>query len=154
MDMFTRKTGVPNPVDIHVGQRLRQRRSLIGISQERLADAIGITFQQIQKYERGANRVSASRLYQFSKLLGVPVSFFFERFGESEAEKNQGAALYGLSDSIQESFEDRHNAMGEDIFNKKETLDLLKIYYSVKDEKDRNSMAAVLKTMAASLTDS
>ena len=74
----------PEPVDIHVGMRLRLKRQLGGLSQESLAERVGLTFQQIQKYERGANRVSASRLWQFAKILGVPVSFFFDDMAEGE----------------------------------------------------------------------
>ena len=70
--------GKPHPVDIHVGSRVRQRRTLLGMSQEKLGDAVGLTFQQIQKYERGANRIGCSRLYEFSKVLDVPVAYFFE----------------------------------------------------------------------------
>jgi transcriptional regulator with XRE-family HTH domain len=68
----------PNPVDLHVGGRVRMRRKLMGVSQEQLADSLGLTFQQVQKYERGANRVSASKLYEIAKTLQVPVSFFFD----------------------------------------------------------------------------
>jgi len=68
----------PNPVDKHVGARLRQRRKVLGLSQEKLAEGLKLTFQQVQKYERGANRVSASKLYDASHVLGVPVSYFFE----------------------------------------------------------------------------
>ena len=68
----------PNPVDLHVGGRVRMRRKLLGVSQEQLADSLGLTFQQVQKYERGANRVSASKLYEISRTLQVPVSFFFD----------------------------------------------------------------------------
>jgi len=78
-----RGTGVPHPIDITVGQRLRMRRKLIGLSQENLAEKVGLTFQQVQKYERGVNRVSASRLAQFADILGVSVSFFF-----AEEERN------------------------------------------------------------------
>jgi transcriptional regulator with XRE-family HTH domain len=69
---------VPNPVDHHVGARLRMRRVLVGLSQEKLGDALGVTFQQVQKYEKGANRIGASRLQQAAKILGVQVNFFFE----------------------------------------------------------------------------
>jgi transcriptional regulator with XRE-family HTH domain len=69
---------VPNPIDRHVGARVRMRRLLVSMSQERLGEALGITFQQIQKYEKGANRIGASRLQQIAKILGVPVEFFFE----------------------------------------------------------------------------
>ena len=68
----------PNPVDLHVGARIRMRRKILGVSQERLADDLGLTFQQIQKYERGANRVSASKLYEIAKSLQSPVGYFFE----------------------------------------------------------------------------
>lgn len=71
-------TSNPNPVDIHVGARLRMRRTLLGMSQTKLGQAVSLTFQQIQKYERGANRIGASRLHQFSRILEVPVSYFFE----------------------------------------------------------------------------
>ncbi|MCO5090474.1 helix-turn-helix transcriptional regulator [Bosea sp. (in: a-proteobacteria)] len=69
---------VPNPIDRHVGSRVRMRRMLAGVSQEKLGEALGLTFQQVQKYEKGANRISASRLQQIAKMLDVPVSFFFE----------------------------------------------------------------------------
>lgn len=70
--------GVSNPIDIHVGGRLRARRMLLGLSQEKLGEAVGLTFQQVQKYEKGANRVGSSRLYELSHILEVPVSFFFD----------------------------------------------------------------------------
>lgn len=68
----------PNPIDIHVGSRIRLRRTMLGMSQEKLGESLGITFQQIQKYEKGTNRVGASRLQNISQILNVPVSFFFE----------------------------------------------------------------------------
>ena len=68
----------PNPIDIHVGSRIRLRRNMLGMSQEKLGENLGITFQQIQKYEKGTNRVGASRLQAISSILGVPVAFFFE----------------------------------------------------------------------------
>jgi transcriptional regulator with XRE-family HTH domain len=68
----------PNPVDLHVGGRIRMKRKVLGVSQERLAEALGLTFQQVQKYERGANRVSASKLYEIARFLQAPVSYFFE----------------------------------------------------------------------------
>ena len=71
-------SGKPNPIDVHVGNRVRLRRTRLGMSQERLGEALGLTFQQVQKYERGANRVGASRLYDLSRVLEVPVSYFFD----------------------------------------------------------------------------
>src|SRR5580658_9157585 len=78
-----------HPVDVHVGKQLRMQRIVMGLSQEALAKAVGITFQQVQKYERGINRMSASRLFDFGKVLGVPVSYFFEGFaGTTEHNKD------------------------------------------------------------------
>jgi transcriptional regulator with XRE-family HTH domain len=68
----------PNPIDVHVGSRVRLRRMLVGMSQEKLGEMLGLTFQQVQKYEKGANRIGASRLFHISRILGVPVQFFFE----------------------------------------------------------------------------
>ncbi len=75
--------GKPNPIDIHVGSRVKLRRTLLGMSQEKLGEAIGLTFQQVQKYERGANRIGASRLFELSKVLDVPVSFFFDDMADT-----------------------------------------------------------------------
>src|SRR3954467_13220553 len=72
------KIETPNPIDVRVGARLRLRRSMLGLSQEKLGKMIGLTFQQVQKYEHGATRIGASRLYELSQVLDVPVSFFFE----------------------------------------------------------------------------
>lgn len=69
---------IPNPVDVHVGSRVRMRRILIGMSQEKLGDALGLTFQQVQKYEKGTNRIGASRLQHIANILGVPVEYFFD----------------------------------------------------------------------------
>ncbi len=80
----------PNPVDTHVGQRVRTRRRLLGISQERLAEALGLTFQQVQKYERGANRISASKLYEIARFLASPVSYFFEGLTDPTAASRHG----------------------------------------------------------------
>src|SRR6059058_5546845 len=85
---------LPKPVDSHVGSRIRLRRTLLGMSQERLGEALGLTFQQVQKYERGLNRVGASRLFDLSRVLDVPVSFFFEDIapGEEVAARPSGLA--------------------------------------------------------------
>jgi transcriptional regulator with XRE-family HTH domain len=76
----------PDPVDLYVGARIRMRRKLLGVSQERLAEQLGLTFQQVQKYERGANRVSASKLHAIGTALGAPVAYFFEGFGGGSAQ--------------------------------------------------------------------
>jgi transcriptional regulator with XRE-family HTH domain len=89
----------PNPVDKHVGSRVRMRRVLVGLSQEKLGDSLGVTFQQVQKYEKGTNRIGASRLQQISKVLGVPVSFFFDD-APGEENKTEGFADGGSSDYV------------------------------------------------------
>ncbi len=78
--------GSPNPIDVYVGARVKMRRTLLGMSQEKLGEAIGLTFQQVQKYERGLNRISASRLFDISKVLEVPIGFFFEEMDDQVAE--------------------------------------------------------------------
>ena len=93
------KTGKPNPVDVHVGSRVRLRRTMLGMSQEKLGEAIGLTFQQVQKYERGANRIGASRLHDLSCVLDVPVAYFFEEYGDGAGSAGAdaiGAALVFL----------------------------------------------------------
>src|SRR6195952_1505577 len=75
----------PHPVDLHVGARIRMRRKVLGVSQEKLADELGLTFQQVQKYERGANRVSASKLYEIARSLSAPISYFFDGLSDPQA---------------------------------------------------------------------
>lgn len=94
--MKRRKTArprAPNPVDTHVGRRVRIRRMLNGLSQEELAADLGLTFQQLQKYESGANRISASRLYHLAQLLDVPVGWYFAEYGEEQPFKPKRAIL-------------------------------------------------------------
>lgn len=130
----------PHPVDVHVGARLRMRRCLMNLSQEKLAEAIGLTFQQIQKYERGTNRISASRLYQFSKILEVPVSFFYENYAGTA---NLAQPSFSLSDNEQEGY-----SIDEEVMEKKETLELIRVYYSITDPKMRKDLLRMIKTMA------
>lgn len=138
--------GTPDPVDKHVGQRLRVRRSLLGMSQEKLADAIGLTFQQIQKYERGTNRISAGRLFQFSKVLDVPISFFYEH-ANSEYTQGNAPSHLGLSDNVQEGF----GNSDDDLLQRKETLDLIRVYYSIADPAARKDIYKFVKSMAKKL---
>lgn len=136
-----RKTkGTPDSIDVHVGQRLKIKRSLLGLSQEKLAESIGLTFQQIQKYERGLNRISAGRLYEFARILEEKVPYFYQGlpgYGNS-------AVTSGLSDNEQEGF-----AGEEDVMNKRETLELIRIYYSIEDENMRKDIFKFIKSMAA-----
>lgn len=141
----TRKTkGVPDSVDKHVGQQLKSRRVLLGMSQERLAESVGITFQQVQKYERGTNRISAGRLLKFSKTLQVPVGYFYEGAEEVMKSESGTARKVGFSDTEQESLAD---AMPADVMNRKETLDLLRNYYSIQDPSMRKMIQKMIKSM-------
>lgn len=133
-----KKKGRANLIDEHVGQRLRQRRTIAGISQEKLADMVGVTFQQIQKYENGANRISASRLFQFSTLLDVPVDFFFN--------DTANLSIVGFADNKQEAFE----GLPGDVMQERETLELIRVYYSIKNTKVRKDFLKLLKSMAES----
>lgn len=136
-----RKTkGTPDPVDVHVGQRLRVRRSLLGLSQEKLAESIGLTFQQIQKYERGMNRISAGRLFQFSKILDVPIAYFYDQF--ANASKTYSSTSYGMADNDQAGFE------AGDLMQNKETLDLVRAYYSIENPEMRKDILKFVKSMA------
>ena len=138
MNSPKRKTkGTPDAVDVHVGKRLRIRRSLLGLSQEKLSSAIGLTFQQIQKYECGTNRISAGRLYQFSKILAVPVSYFFENVGEQNYH-----ASFGFADQEQENF------LHQDITKDKETIELIRTYYAIKNTDIRKDFIKFMKSIA------
>src|SRR5690349_12335677 len=102
---------IPNPIDVRVGARLRLRRNMLGISQEKLGEMIGLTFQQVQKYERGANRIGASRLYELSRVLDVPVSFFFD-----DTDPVRAPATGGFAEPAEEAFE-------SDPLRKRETVE-------------------------------
>ncbi len=130
------KSDKPNPVDVHVGSRVRLRRTLLGMSQEKLGDALGLTFQQVQKYERGANRVGASRLYDLSRVLDVPVAYFFEEFGEASA--TQLADGEGPSDPYQA------NPM-----MKRETLELVRAYLRIADPQIKRRVFELTKALAS-----
>ena len=129
-------SGSPHPTDIHVGKRLRAQRILLGLSQEKLAAAVGLTFQQVQKYERGINRVSASRLYEFSKVLGVSVSYFFEGLEESE---NKNGLAEETSDFITSDSENR------------EILDLIRVYKSIPNTAIRRQVVGLVRSVASSV---
>ncbi len=129
-------TANPNPIDIHVGRRVRMRRTLLGLSQEKLGKAVSLTFQQIQKYERGANRIGSSRLYQFSRILGVPVSYFFDDMDPSITGK-----AAGLAEGPAEKFTTDHLA-------KRETLELVRAYYRISKPAVRKRVFEVVKAIA------
>ncbi len=132
---------IPNPVDKHVGSRVRMRRVLLGMSQEKLGEALSLTFQQVQKYEKGTNRIGASRLNQISKTLGVPVSFFFD-----------GAPLdasLGDGDQTSAGFAENEQATYiSDIMSTADGLQLAKAFSRIRDPKRRRMIIAMANTLA------
>ncbi|NCO03127.1 MAG: helix-turn-helix transcriptional regulator [Alphaproteobacteria bacterium] len=147
MSNTMRTKGKANPIDEHVGKRLRQKRDLVGLSQERLAESVGVTFQQIQKYENGLNRISASRLYEFAQILKVPVSFFFDTI---EKAKNENA-LQGMSDNAQAPFEGPNTE--PEALDSKEAKELMRYYFSLNDPELRKNLLKFVKSMADNLKD-
>ena len=130
-----------SPVDVHVGARIRLRRTLMGMSQERLGDALGLTFQQVQKYERGANRVGASRLFDLSRILDVPISFFYDNMPEAlGGGASQARSIHG--------FAEQQTGFGaDDAMTKRETLELVRAYYRITDPNVRKRMLDLIKSM-------
>jgi transcriptional regulator with XRE-family HTH domain len=139
-----KREGQPDPVDIHVGARLRLRRNLTGLSQEQLGKASGLTFQQIQKYEHGANRISASRLYQMARLLDVPVAYFFE---EMPLEATMPETGPGFGETGQAQIEGMPQSDNE-VLHRRETLELIRAYYRITDPKQRRKIYELIKSMA------
>jgi transcriptional regulator with XRE-family HTH domain len=121
----------PDPVDVHVGQRLRQRRTLLGMSQEKLANAFGVSFQQVQKYERGANRISASRLHLLTKVLDVPITYFFE----------------GLPDDMPARGDVVEPSEGDEQMTSRETLELVRAYYRIGDPTVRRRVVDLVRAL-------
>lgn len=121
-------SGKPNPIDVHVGARIRLRRTLRGLSQDKLGQALGLTFQQVQKYERGSNRIGASRLYDMALALDVPITYFYENIPE----EIQSASPRHMAMAT----EDPPEAAAEVMF-KRETLELVRAYYRISDPKLR-----------------
>ncbi len=132
--------GKPNPVDVHVGSRVRLRRTLLGMSQEKLGEAIGLTFQQVQKYERGANRIGASRLFDLSRVLQVPVSYFFEDMSDDVAASSPGQ-IRGMAQE--------HDTYEPDPMAKRETLELVRAYYKITDPHVRKRLFEMTKALGA-----
>jgi transcriptional regulator with XRE-family HTH domain len=128
----------PNPVDTHVGSRVRLRRMLLGMSQERLGESMGLTFQQVQKYEKGVNRIGASRLFQISKILDVPVQFFFE-----EAPHADGAPARGMAEADSETFI-------LEFLNSREGLELNRAFVKIANSKVRKSVVDLVRALSAS----
>ena len=128
---YGRGTGVPNPIDVHVGKRIRMRRLLLGMNQETLANALGLTFQQVQKYEGGANRVSASRLSEMAKILGVPIAFFFTDLQSGEAGQTEAERQW------------------RERMERPETIELIRLYYAIANPAIRQQFLEMVKAAAS-----
>ena len=122
----------PHPIDIGVGSRVRGRRILMGMSQERLGDELGVTFQQVQKYEKGANRISASRLHDISQILDVSPGYFFEEITGIKLSSQSQPPRPAASDPL----------------NKRETLELVRAYYRIADPDVRHQITALIRSLA------
>jgi transcriptional regulator with XRE-family HTH domain len=131
------KSDRPNPIDVHVGSRVRLRRNMLGLSQEKLGEAIGLTFQQVQKYERGANRIGASRLHELGQILDVPVQFFYDKEDPVRA-----PAVSGFAETPQEGFD-------SDPLRRRETIELVNAYHQIPDAAVRRRLFDLAKVLAA-----
>jgi transcriptional regulator with XRE-family HTH domain len=132
--------GFPNPIDVHVGARIRLRRTLLGISQVALAEAIGLTFQQVQKYEKGVNRVSSSRLVVLANALDVSIPYFFDEMS---------AAVQGQTPSELMTTKTRpENDQVQDPLARRETLELVRAYYRIEDPAVRKRVFELTKAVA------
>ena len=133
--------GAPNPIDVHVGSQLKLRRILLGLSQERLADELGITFQQVQKYEKGLNRIGASRLWDLAQVLGVSVAYFYEDLDENSRNKSPRKISNHLilSDNIKE--------FDMSILLNKDIRDLINAYGQISDPKVAKNVLALVMSM-------
>ena len=138
--------GAPTNVDKHVGKRLKIRRNLMGMSQDDLAREIGVTFQQIQKYEHGTNRISAGKLFEFAEVMNVMVDFFFEGLPGYDA-----GMTNAISDNAQTQFGDAEkNTHLNHALDNKEKIDLVRAYYAIEDEKVRHRLLQFIKSVAES----
>jgi len=130
----------PSPIDVHVGSRVRLRRTLLGMSQEKLGEALGLTFQQVQKYERGVNRIGASRLFDLARVLDVPIGFFFDDMPEVNGGNIAVRRTAGFAET-QDGFED-------ETLHRRETLELVRAYYRITDGSVRKRVFDLIKSLA------
>lgn len=132
-----RSSRKPNPIDAHVGTRVRLRRMLLGMSQEKLGEHLGLTFQQVQKYEKGVNRIGASRLFDLSRVLGVPVQFFYD---EAPAELVDAPLAPGFSERPTETYV-------IEFLSTREGLELNKAFVKISDPRVRRSVVELVRTL-------
>jgi transcriptional regulator with XRE-family HTH domain len=128
----------PNPIDVHVGSRVRLQRMLLGVSQERLGERLGLTFQQIQKYEKGVNRIGASRLFDLAQVLGVPIQFFYD---DAPAGEPQTAAASGMAERSADGYI-------FDFLNTREGLELNRAFARISDPKSRRAILDLVRKLA------
>ena len=143
-DGYKRGSTAYNPIDVHVGARLRARRTLLGLTQMALGDAMGMTFQQLQKYEKGSNRISASRLYDVSKLMDVDIGYFFDEMGQ--AIESESPAQLSRQKSKRSP---RKPPKSEDPLHRRETLELVRAYYRITDPKIRGHVRKLFQSAAS-----
>ena len=127
-----------NPMDVHVGTRVRLRRMLLGMSQEKLGEHLGLTFQQVQKYEKGVNRIGASRLFDLAKVLGVPIQFFYD---DAPAGTHGAAAMTGFAEARGESY-------AVEFLGNREGLELNKAFARITDSRVRRSIVDLVRSLA------
>ena len=132
--------GFPNPIDVHVGKRLRLRRTLLGMSQTGLGEAIGLTFQQVQKYERGTNRVSSSRLFDMGRVLDVPLKYFFDEMADDTGTQSPGQLLGAKPTQTEEA---------QDPSMRRETLELVRVYYRIGDQTVRKRFTDLVRSLGS-----
>ena len=135
-----------NAVDVHVGKRVRLRRTLLGMSQEQLGASLNITFQQVQKYERGSNRISASRLWDISQILDVEISYFFDDMTDDTMRSSPRCVSRGAIIDF-----DDYNV--RDPMARRETLELVRTYYSIERPKVRKRIAEMVKSLATTINE-
>jgi len=128
---------LPNPIDRHVGSRVRMRRVLVGLSQEKLGEALGLTFQQVQKYEKGTNRIGASRLQQMSRILGVPVEYFFD-----------GAPQFAQRELVTGLEDQGDTAYVADFLATNEGIQLNRAFLRIRDPKLRRKVVELVSAIA------
>ena len=131
---------VKNPIDAYVGAQIKQRRTIVGMSQTELANRLGITFQQVQKYEKGANRVGSSRLYEISEILGVQIQSFFEGVEEVIQAKNSKKADKRTKDTTLGKF--------DEFISSPSGVDMIKAFVEIEDPSVRKQIAALVKSVS------
>ena len=142
-ELDDRNSRRPNPIDSHVGSRVRLRRMLLGMSQEKLGEQLGLTFQQVQKYEKGVNRIGASRLFDLSQVLGVPIQFFYD---EAPYAQSAAATAAGFAERPAESYV-------VDFLASREGMELNKAFVRIADGRVRRSIVDLVRTLAGEVGD-